>query len=166
MGILAANDKYDEGRLDYDIRLLRQFYLSRGYADIQVQRARGGLLPDRSGFAITFLVNEGVRYKVNEVSVFSEIKGVDINELRQLVSFDDDSWYDVRLLEQGLLDISKKLGSFGYAFVNVTPNIKTNADTAKLNIDIKIEKSRRNFVERIEFVDNSRTNRQGYQTRI
>ncbi|MDC3234786.1 outer membrane protein assembly factor BamA, partial [Candidatus Puniceispirillum sp.] len=154
---LSANDKYDEGRLDYDIRLLRQFYLARGYADIQVQRARGGLLPDRSGFAITFLVNEGVRYQVNEVSIFSEIEGVDINELRKLVSFDEDAWYDVRLLEQGLLDISKKLGFFGYAFVNVTPDIKTNADTAKLNIDIKIEKSRRNFVERIEFVDNSRT---------
>ena len=55
---LAANDKYDEGRLDYDMRRLRQFYLARGYADIEVQRARGGLLPDRSGFAITFLVNE------------------------------------------------------------------------------------------------------------
>ncbi len=154
---LSANDKYDEGRLDYDIRLLRQFYLARGYADIQVQRARGGLLPDRSGFAITFLVNEGVRYQVNEVSIFSEIEGVDINELRELVSFEGDAWYDVRLLEQGLLDISKRLGFFGYAFVNVTPDIKTNADTAKLDIDIKIEKARRNFVERIEFVDNSRT---------
>ena len=86
-----------------------------------------------------------------------KLKGVDINELRQLVSFDDDAWYDARLLEQGLLDISKSLGSFGYAFVNVTPDIKTNADTAMLDIDITIEKARRNFVERIEFVDNSRT---------
>ena len=31
------------------MRLLRQFYLARGYADIDVQRVRGGLLPDRSG---------------------------------------------------------------------------------------------------------------------
>ena len=102
-------------------------------------------------------MNEGVRYKVNEISILSEIKGVDINELRQLVSFDDDAWYDARLLEQGLLDISKSLGSFGYAFVNLTPDIKTNAETAMLDIDITIEKARRNFVERIEFVDNSRT---------
>ena len=34
----ATNDKYDEGRLDYDIRLLRQFYLARGYADIKIER--------------------------------------------------------------------------------------------------------------------------------
>ncbi len=154
---LAANDKYDEGRLDYDARLLRQFYLARGYADIEVQRARGGLLPDRSGFAITFLVDEGIRYKVNEISISSEINGLDINELRELVDFGDDAWYDVRLLEQGLLNISSRLGSFGYAFVNVTPDIKTDADAAMLDIDIKIEKARRNFIERIEFVDNSRT---------
>ena len=64
---LTPNDKYDEGRLDYDVRLLRQYYLSRGYADINVSRARGGLLPDRSGFAITFLIDEGVRYKVNNI---------------------------------------------------------------------------------------------------
>ena len=154
---LASNDKYDEGRLDYDVRLLRQFYLARGYADITVDRVRGGLLPDRSGFAISFFVNEGIRYQVGTVSVASEISGVDTDELRQVIEFGDDKWYDVRALEQGLLDISSRLGSFGYAFVNVTPEIKTKPETATLDIAITIDKARRNFIERIEFVDNART---------
>jgi outer membrane protein insertion porin family len=154
---LESNDKYDEGRLDYDARLLRQFYLARGYADITVDRVRGGLLPDRSGFAISFLVNEGIRYQVSTVSVASEISGIDTDELRQAIVFADDQWYDVRALEQGLLDISSRLGSFGYAFVNVTPEIKTNPETATLDIAITIDKARRNFIERIEFVDNVRT---------
>ena len=154
---LASNDKYDEGRLDYDVRLLRQFYLARGYADITVDRARGGLLPDRSGFAISFLVNEGIRYQVGTISVASEISGVDTDELRQIFEFGDDKWYDVRALEQGLLDISNRLGAYGYAFVNVTPAIKTNPETATLDIAIAIDKARRNFIERIEFVDNART---------
>ena len=154
---LASNDKYDEGRLDYDVRLLRQFYLARGYADITIDRARGGLLPDRSGFAISFLVNEGIRYQVGTISVASEISGVDTDELRQIFEFGDDKWYDVRALEQGLLDISNRLGAYGYAFVNVTPAIKTNPETATLDIAIAIDKARRNFIERIEFVDNART---------
>ena len=154
---LSATDKYDEGRLDYDVRLLRQFYLARGYADIVIDRVRGGLLPDRSGFAITFLVNEGIRYQVEGITVASEIEGIDTAELQQLFDFGDDRWYDVRSLEQGLLDVSNRLGSFGYAFVNVVPEIKTNPETAKLDIAIKIDKARRNFVERIEFVDNART---------
>ena len=154
---LASNDKYDEGRLDYDVRLLRQFYLARGYADITVDRVRGGLLPNRSGFAITFLVNEGVRYQVGTVSVASQITGIDTDELKQIIKFGDDKWYDVRFLEQGLLDISNRLGAFGYAFVNVTPEIRTNPETGILDIAITIDKARRNFVERIEFVDNVRT---------
>ena len=154
---LSSTDSYDEGRLDYDVRLLRQFYLSRGYADIVVDRVRGGMLPDRSGFAISFLINEGARYQVSNVNVSSAIEGIDPTELKQLVDFGNDRWYDVRALEQGLIDISNRLGSFGYAFVNVVPEIKTDPETATLDIAINIEKAQRNFVERIEFVDNTRT---------
>jgi len=154
---LTPNDKYDEGRLDYDVRLLRQYYLSRGYADINVSRARGGLLPDRSGFAITFLIDEGVRYKVNNINMTSEIENIDLDSLKSLMAFGNDNWYDVRRLEQGLLDISNQLGAFGYAFVDVTPEIKTDPATGMLDIAVKIGQSRRNFVERIEFVDNTRT---------
>ena len=154
---LTPNDKYDEGRLDYDVRLLRQYYLSRGYADINVSRARGGLLPDRSGFAITFLIDEGVRYKVNNINMTSEIENIDLDSLKSLMAFGNDNWYDVRRLEQGLLDISNQLGAFGYAFVDVTPEIKTDPATGMLDIAVNIGQSRRNFVERIEFVDNTRT---------
>ena len=154
---LTPNDKYDEGRLDYDVRLLRQYYLSRGYADIDVTRARGGLLPDRSGFVITFLVDEGVRYKVNNINMTSEIENIDLDSLKSLMTFGEDNWYDVRRLEQGLLDISNQLGVFGYSFVDVTPEIKTDSSTGLLDIAITIGQARRNFVERIEFVDNTRT---------
>jgi outer membrane protein insertion porin family len=154
---LTPNDKYDEGRLDYDVRLLRQFYLSRGYADINVSRARGGLLPDRSGFALTFLINEGVRYKVNDIKISSQIENIDLEALRDLMKFGDDQWYDVRQLEQGLLDVSNQLGVYGYAFVDVTPQIVTDPSTGLLDIEVSIGQARRNFVERIEFVDNTRT---------
>jgi outer membrane protein insertion porin family len=154
---LTPNDKYDEGRLDYDVRLLRQFYLARGYADIDVSRTRGGLLPDRSGFVITFLIDEGIRYKVNNIDMTSKIENIDLESLKGLMEFGDDNWYDVRLLEQGLLDISNQLGAFGYAFVDVVPEIKTDPKTGMLDIAITIGQARRNFVERIEFVDNTRT---------
>ena len=154
---LTPNDKYDEGRLDYDVRLLRQFYLSRGYADINVSRARGGLLPDRSGFALTFLIDEGVRYKVNDIKISSQIENIDLEAIRDLMKFGDDQWYDVRQLEQGLLDVSNQLGVYGYAFVDVTPQIVTDPSTGLLDIEVSIGQARRNFVERIEFIDNTRT---------
>ena len=154
---LTPDDKYDEDRIDYDVRLLRQYYLSRGYADIEVSRARGGLLPNRSGFALTFIIDEGLKYKVEDITITSELENVDSKRLRSFMNFGSDRWYDGRALEQGLLDISNDLGVSGYAFVNVTPSVKTDPATGLLNIDINIGKSRRNFIERIEFVNNTRT---------
>ena len=155
--IFSSSDKYDEARLDYDARLIRQYYLSRGYADIEVARVQGGLLPDRTGFAVNFLLEEGQRYKVDNLTVTSEIENVDTDELAAIFDFGDDGWYDVRALEQGLLELTNRLGAFGYAFVNVDPDVLTDPETATLDINVNIGKARKNFIERIEIVNNVRT---------
>ena len=154
---LSSSDKYDEGRLNFDMRLLRQFYLSRGYADIDIQRAQGGLLPDRSGFAVTFELTEGVRYKNGAVSMSSDIEGVDIATLLDEVPLEPDEWYDVRFLEQGLLNVTNRLGTLGYAFVNVSPEVNTDPETGVLDVHLHIGSARKNYVERIDIINNNRT---------
>jgi outer membrane protein insertion porin family len=153
----STSDKYDEARLDYDVRLLRQFYLARGYADIDVSRVQGGLLPDRTGFAVSFILNEGTRYRVNDVAIDSQIENIDLEVLRQLFNFGDEGWYDVRALEQGLLDVTNELGALGYAFVNIEPEVITDPANGTLDINISIGKAQKNFIERIEIVNNVRT---------
>ena len=155
--LFAQSDKYDEARLDFDVRLLRQYYLSRGYADINVYRAQGGLLADRTGFAVTFYLDEGERYKVNNVALNSDIPDLDNDALVALMDFGDDGWYDVRVLEQGLFDITNELGSLGYAFVNVEPTIIPDSESSTLDVTINIGRARKNFIERIEIVNNVRT---------
>ena len=155
--LLASTDKYDPGRLDYYVRLLRQFYLSRGYADIDVVRAQGGLLSDRSGFAVTFSLTEGPRYQLRDISFTSEIESVDVSALRDLIPLETGDWYDVRAIEEGLLNITNELGNFGYAFVNVTPEVITDPETKQLDVQINIGAATKNFVERIEVINNSRT---------
>ena len=67
-GHVGSTDKYDPGRLDYDVRLLRQFYQG---ADMPIlMRAQGGLLSDRSGFAVTFSLKEG-RVTVYRISALT-----------------------------------------------------------------------------------------------
>ena len=153
----SSSDKYDESRLDYDVRLLRQFYLSRGYADINISRVRGGLLPDRTGFAVTFLLEEGKRYRVGDIEIASEIENVDIEALKSSFSFGDDGWYDVRALEQGMLDVTNQLGALGYAFVNIDTEILTDPESETLAVQMRIGKAQKNFIERIEIVNNART---------
>ncbi len=154
---LSSVDKYDESRLDYDARLLRQFYLGRGYANIEIKRAQGGLLADRSGFALTFEIDEGTRYKLRDVSFTSQITDIDVSKFRDDIPLEKGDWYNVKGLEQGLLNVTNSLGNLGYAFVDVRPQVTPDTDSNELDIEISIGEGRKNYIERIEVVDNSRT---------
>ena len=154
---MSGVDKYDPARLDYDVRLLRQFYLSRGYAEINVERVQGGLLQDRSGFAVTFSITEGPRFKFGDISIESEIENLDLQELVDAVSAERNDWYDSRVIEEGLLNITNELGNLGYAFVNVVPEPTISKDKKYVDVLIRIDTARKNFIERIDFVNNTRT---------
>ncbi|MEJ6672542.1 MAG: outer membrane protein assembly factor BamA [Alphaproteobacteria bacterium] len=154
---LSSVDKYDESRLDYDARVLRQFYLGRGYANIEIKRAQGGLLADRSGFALTFEIDEGTRYKLRDVSFTSQITDIDVSKFRDDIPLEKGDWYNVKGLEQGLLNVTNSLGNLGYAFVDVRPQVTPDTDSNELDIEISIGEGRKNYIERIEVVNNSRT---------
>nr|MDQ3077918.1 outer membrane protein assembly factor BamA [Pseudomonadota bacterium] len=63
LGFLKSNDSYDPDRLAADQQKLRAFYLTQGYADFRVVSALAELTPDRRDFVITYVVEEGPRYK-------------------------------------------------------------------------------------------------------
>ena len=66
LGIFKSNDSYDPDRLAADQQKLRAFYLTQGYADFRVVSALAELTPDRRDFIITYVVEEGERYKFGD----------------------------------------------------------------------------------------------------
>ena len=63
LGFMKSNDSYDPDRLAADQQKLRAYYLTQGYADFRVVSALAELTPDRRDFIITYVVEEGPRYK-------------------------------------------------------------------------------------------------------
>ena len=63
----SSGTSYDPDRLAYDQQKLRQFYLTEGYADFRVISAVAELTPDKKDFIITYVVEEGPRYKFGEI---------------------------------------------------------------------------------------------------
>src|SRR5690606_8966984 len=82
---LTSNDTYDPDRLAYDREQLRQFYLSKGYADFRVISAVAELSNDKKDFYITFTVEEGELYHFGDIDVESQIRDLDVEELKPLV---------------------------------------------------------------------------------
>src|SRR3546814_129756 len=67
--LFSSGTSYDPDRLAYDQQKLRQFYLTEGYADFRVISAVAELTPNKRDFIITYVVEEGDRYKLGDVTV-------------------------------------------------------------------------------------------------
>ena len=70
----TSADTYDPDRLTFDRELLRRFYLANGYVDFRVISAVAELTPDRSGFIVTFSLEEGERYRVTAIDIESRLR--------------------------------------------------------------------------------------------
>jgi outer membrane protein insertion porin family len=155
--IFSSNDTYDPDRLAYDQQKLRQFYLTEGYADFRVISAVAELTPDRRDFIITYVVEEGERYKFGDVQVDSEIRDFSSETVRRFVPIDSGDWYNAKRVEDTVTSISEMAGLLGYAFVDVRPQFDRKREERTMSVTFKINNAPRVYVERIDINGNTHT---------
>lgn len=153
----ATDDRYDEDRVKFDEELLRRFYLKNGYADFRVVSSVAELSEDKESFYLTFTVDEGPRYRINGISITSDLRGFDGGVLKDDVTFVPGEWYDADAVQNSVDKMTDRLGDMQYAFVDVDPQIERNAADQSLTVDFNIGESPRVFVERIDIHGNLRT---------
>lgn len=154
---LSSDDVYDPDRLAFDQELLRKYYLKNGYVDFQVLSAVAELQPDKSGFLITFTVEEGARYAVGSVTVESELKDLPADILNPLLTIDEGDYYNIDDVDEVSKDISDEVGRYGYAFVDVRPKVDRRREEKLVDITFQVGEGPRVYVDRIDIVGNVRT---------
>ena len=75
--ILSSGTTYDPDRMAFDQQKLRQYYLTKGYADFRIVSAVAELTPDKKDFILTYVVEEGPRYKFGPIKVESQLRDFD-----------------------------------------------------------------------------------------
>ncbi|RAI60206.1 outer membrane protein assembly factor BamA [Roseicella frigidaeris] len=155
--IFSSSDQFDPERLSFDRELLRRFYLRNGYADIQITNATAELAPDRSGFFITYTIDEGPRYKVGKVEVISNLRNLDAASVRRLVDIDTDDWYDGDSVERVAQSLQDAVNLRGFPFVDVQPRIQRDREARRVDLTFEINEAPRVYVERIDINGNTRT---------
>lgn len=155
--IFSSSENYDPEKTNYDKEMLRRFYIKRGYADFRVVSAIAELSPDKKAFVLTFVLDEGKRYKINNIQINSLITEVDVAPIYKEVLFEKGDWYNADLVEKTVYAITDELGKKGFAFVDVVPTLDKNLDTGEINVTFDIKEGDRIFVNRINIVGNDRT---------
>lgn len=153
----SSGTSYDPDRLAFDQQKLRQFYLTQGFADFRVVSAVAELTPDKQDFIITYVVEEGDRYKFGDVKVESQIRDFDSEKLTATLRMKKGDWYDAKMVEDTVESLSETAGLFGYAFADVNPNFNRDKETLTMGITFDVAESQRVFVERIDINGNTLT---------
>jgi outer membrane protein insertion porin family len=154
---LSTSDTYDPDRVAYDRELLRKFYLSEGYADFRVVSAVAELTPDRDAFILTFTVDEGERYRFDNIDVNIAIKDLPREAVLPLLTVRSGEWYNAEAVERSISVLTDALGDRGYAFVEIRPEITRNREARTVDMVFRVQEGPRVYVERIDITGNIRT---------
>jgi outer membrane protein insertion porin family len=157
LGIFKQNDSYDPDRLAADQQKLRAFYLTQGYADFRVVSALAELTPDRRDFVITYVVEEGPRYKFGTVEAASDLRDLTSKQITDQVKIRPGDWFDAKKVEDTVTALTEVAGAKGYAFAEISPRYNRDADKKLMNITIEVNEAQRSYVERIDIQGNTLT---------
>ena len=157
LGFLKSNDTYDPDRLAADQQKLRAFYLTEGYADFRVVSALAELTPDRKDFVITYVVDEGPRYKFGTIDADSALRDFPATRVKSLVSLKPGSWFNAKAVEDSVTTLNEAAGNLGYAFADISPAYERDAEKHVMNLTFKVGETPRVYVERIDITGNTVT---------
>lgn len=155
--LFTSNDTYDPDRLAFDQQKLRQFYLTEGYADFRVTSAVAELTPDRTDFIVTYVVDEGQRYKYGTVELVSQIRDVKADEFQVLLPMQPGDWYNAKQIEDTIDSLTNTLGLLGYAFADIRPSFQRDKDKLEMNVTFTINETPRVYVDNVAINGNTIT---------
>ncbi len=155
--IFSSGTTYDPDRLAYDQQKVRQFYLTQGYADFRVVSAVAELTSNKQDFIITYVVEEGERYKFGDVNVKSDIRDLSSDGLTRSLRMKKGDWYNAKNVEDTVEQLNQTAGLFGYAFADVQPEFDRNQTDRTMTLTFRIANAPRVYVERIDINGNTLT---------
>ncbi|MBU9696371.1 outer membrane protein assembly factor BamA [Rhodobacteraceae bacterium HSP-20] len=154
---VIQRDTFVAERLELDKQLLRDFYLARGYADVQVLDATSDVSRERDAFFVTITIREGQQFRIGQTSTVSEIEGVDAAEFEAVQRIRSGEVWSPALIDNNVTRMENLALRKGLNFVRVDPRITRDERGGLLDVEFAIVRGERIFVERIDIEGNTTT---------
>ena len=153
---LSNDNQYSREKLKGDIESLESFYRDRGYLKFSIESSQISLSRDKKSIFITFNVNEGKKYKINDVDVIGDVP-FDEEVYKDIVGSLKDTTYSQAAITSIEEFFTNVLGNRGYAFAEVFGNPEINEDTNEVKLIFSVEPGNRTYTRKILFTGNNVT---------
>lgn len=157
LSTLFRSDNYNEARIARDRQALADFYLSRGFIDVQVLSGVNELSRERDGTSVTFTVREGQQYRVGTVTVVSEIAGIDAAPYQAALSDREGRLFTPTVLESVIQQAEHVGYQAGQRFVRAEPRLVRRERDGVIDVELALVRGERVFIERIDIQGNATT---------
>ena len=152
-----SGKKYlNESLINFDKRLLKNFYLNKGYYDVKINSSFAKLI-NNDEFELVFTINANKKFFFNNLSVVlpDDFEPNNFDDLKKIFNELKDKPYSINSVEQIINEIDKI--SINEQFESVKASVSENIIDNKINLTFKIEETEKYFVEKINIYGNNIT---------
>ena len=153
-----SKGKYlNNDRVNLDLRLLKNFYLNKGYYLVNVENAYSKIL-DKKSFSLTYKINAGEKFTFNDLKLVmpDDFDPKKFQSLEKVFSKLRNTNYSFRKIEKILDEIDKIAMYENYEFIDANV-IETIVDKNKINFTFNLKESEKFYVERVNIFGNNIT---------
>lgn len=138
---------YQPETIEQDVEALKQYYRGLGFFDIQID-AEPRFTRDRSGVQVLYTVNEGVPYKVRNISVVGNYV-IPTGRLRRDAELRTGQYFNSLPLGKDVRAMLEQYGQRGHYFASVIPVPQFTEDEGIVDIVFEIDEDRPRYVRNI-----------------
>lgn len=153
---LSGKKFLNENLILFDQKLLKNFYLNRGYYDIKINSSFAKLR-DNNEFELIFNINANKKFFFNELKITfpDDFDANNFNKLNELFDEIKGNHYSLSIVEKILDEINKI--TLNEEYRSITASVNENIVANKINLNFLIEETEKFLVDKINIKGNNIT---------
>ena len=153
---LSGKKYLNENLISYDEKLLKGFYLNRGYFDVKINSSYAKLISENK-FELIFNISANKKFFFNELTlslpdVFQKENFEQLNEIFQKTK---GKPYSINVVEEILDEID--IITINEEYTSVSAQVEENIISNQINLNFSIKETEKYFVEKINIFGNNIT---------
>ena len=154
---LTDTGRFRDDRYETDFDKLRDFYRENGFLDVEIDPAKVRFsYPKSNRLVLTFVINEGRRYRLGEVAITGNTL-YPAERLLPLLRLKPGAIFSPSAIERDQKALEDFVGKDGYVDARVRVVRRPNLETGAIDVEYQYTEGEKFFVESIRIEGNTKT---------
>ena len=146
---------YRDVVLEQDVQRLHAIYQEKGYYLAKISKPKILLEQNKKNIVILISIDEGHRFNIGNIRF--DKKDFETSALEDQIELESGAVFSYQKLVKSILNLQALYGDEGYAFANISPDIKPNEEKKTLDITFYFNPGHKVHVNRIDISGNTQT---------